>query len=424
VYAPGKGPPGYLDSLRQKDPEIVFDPAKLHTEQDWIRAGELVFNSPVALGLPETANLIKPEFLREVPLHTTPEGVIPYIQWVVRKRGVVEFGFQSCGFCHTRVLPDGTVVKGAQGDFPGEQRRAWAGRRVPDGPERDRAIRDVEAFLFAAPWVRDPNELYSQTRAEQIRRSAAMQPGVFGRQGTSSAHPVHLPSLIGVKDLKYLDATGFTRHRTIADLMRYAIVNRGEVQGMQALARFGDFEPSNMSELPSRRKPERYSDEQLYALALYIYSLHPPPNPNPFDETARRGQRIFEKQGCAGCHPAPLYTNNMLTPAAGFGVTEQLLKAADILDISVGTDPNLATRTRRGTGFYKVPSLRDVWYRNAFGHSGQAETLEEWFDPARLGEDYLPKGFHLGPGPIKGHEFGTRLPLEDRRALIAFLKTL
>src|SRR5690349_19014341 len=48
VYVPGKGPARYLDSLRQKDPEIVFDPAKLHTEEDWIRAGELVFYSPVA----------------------------------------------------------------------------------------------------------------------------------------------------------------------------------------------------------------------------------------------------------------------------------------------------------------------------------------------------------------------------------------
>jgi len=83
----------------------------------------------------------------------------------------------------------------------------------------------------------------------------------------------------------------------------------------------------------------------------------------------------------------------------------------------------ISTRLSRAAAM-KVPSLRDVWYRNAFGHSGQAETLEEWFDPARLGEDYLPKGFHFGPGPIKGHEFGTRLPLEDRRALIAFLKTL
>jgi hypothetical protein len=80
--------------------------------------------------------------------------------------------------------------------------------------------------------------------------------------------------------------------------------------------------------------------------------------------------------------------------------------------------------TRRGTGFYKVPSLRGVWHRSAFGHGGQAETLDEWFDPARLNSDYVPKGFHLGPGPIEGHDFGLRLSSEDRAALIAFLKTL
>jgi hypothetical protein len=83
---------------------------------------------------------------------------------------------------------------------------------------------------------------------------------------------------------------------------------------------------------------------------------------DPFNEEARRGQRIFQQQGCAGCHIPPLYTNNRLTPAAGFQVPEELRKTDQILDISVGTDPTLAMRTRRGTGFYKVPSLRGVWY--------------------------------------------------------------
>ena len=94
------------------------------------------------------------------------------------------------------------------------------------------------------------------------------------------------------------------------------------------------------------------------------------------------------------------------------------------MDVSVGTDPGLALETRRGTGFYKVPSLRGVWMRSVFGHEGPAASLEEWFDPARLKADYVPKGFHLAPGPIEGHEFGVRLPAADRMALIAFLKTL
>jgi hypothetical protein len=107
-----------------------------------------------------------------------------------------------------------------------------------------------------------------------------------------------------------------------------------------------------------------------------------------------------------------------------FNVPDDLLKTGDILNVSVGTDPTLALQTRRGTGFYKVPSLRGVWYRNAFGHGGWAETLEEWFDPERLKDDYLAKGFHLGAGPIKGHEFGLRLAPDDKQALIAFLRTL
>jgi hypothetical protein len=71
-----------------------------------------------------------------------------------------------------------------------------------------------------------------------------------------------------------------------------------------------------------------------------------------------------------------------------------------------------------------VPSLLGVWYRNAFGHTGQADTLEEWFNPARLQPDFEPKGYHRGPEPIVGHEFGLKLSPDDRTALIAFLKTL
>jgi hypothetical protein len=35
MYAPGKVPAGYLEWLRQQEPEIVFDPAKLKTKADW-----------------------------------------------------------------------------------------------------------------------------------------------------------------------------------------------------------------------------------------------------------------------------------------------------------------------------------------------------------------------------------------------------
>jgi hypothetical protein len=54
-------------------------------------------------------------------------------------------------------------------------------------------------------------------------------------------------------------------------------------------------------------------------------------------------------------------------------------------------------------------------------------TLEDWFDPRRLRDDYVPTGYvgYLVPTrAIKGHEFGLRLAPADKRALIAFLRTL
>jgi hypothetical protein len=420
VYFPGKEPPGYLESLRQKEPEVVFDPGRLRTEEDWIRAGELVFDAPTTfLAVTDESEKDSKGYYRAAPFHVTREGILPYFQYVVRKKGTLEFGVSACANCHTRVMPDGTALRGAQGDAPFAQRAAWNARNRGSGPEQERRIRELEKLSFAAPWVTKSDEFDNVSIAEHIRRRMAMQPGVIPRQGSSSTHPPKVPSLIGIKDIRYLDSTGLVRHRSIGDLMRYAIVN----YGVDLTAHFGDFQPTRSQALAAE-EGTRYSDEQLYALALYLYSLQPPPNPNPFDERARRGQRVFQQQGCASCHVPPLYTNNKLTPALGFQVPEQLRKSDDILGVSVGTDPTLATKTRRGTGFYKVPSLRGVWYRNAFGHNGQADSLEEWFDLARLRDDYVPKGFHLGPGAIQGHEFGLRLPPDERQALIAFLKTL
>jgi len=87
----------------------------------------------------------------------------------------------------------------------------------------------------------------------------------------------------------------------------------------------------------------------------------------------------------------------------------------------------LTLLTRRGTGYYKVPSLRGVWYRGPFEHNGSVATLENWFDASRLTDDYVPTGFRgqfTKTRAIKGHEYGLSLAPQDKHALIAFLKTL
>ncbi len=421
AYVDGKEPPGYIESLKQKEPEIIFDASKLRTREDWIRAGKVVFEAENSFSPARPGGTRIPP---GVSVHVSSEGVvlgfIPGFSYIVRKKGVLEVGSNSCAGCHTRFMPDGSFLEGAQSNLVGLLAAAKLREKAPI-PDTVRWIRDTQWILFGAPWVTKREEFEkSITLEELVRRHTAFQPSVFARQGTSSTHPPKIPSLIGIEEIRYLDSTGLVRHRSVGDLMRYAIVNTG----LDTLAHFGDFQPSAVGSGFSGEAGTRFSDEQLYALALYIYSLKPPPNPNLPDERARRGQRIFHQQGCDGCHTPPLYTNNKLTPAPGFKVPEYLRQTDDIMNVSVGTDPTLATQTRRGTGFYKVPSLRGVWYRNAFGHNGQADTLEEWFDPARLQPDYVPKGFHLGPGPIKGHAFGLKLAPDDRQALNAFLKTL
>jgi hypothetical protein len=116
-----------------------------------------------------------------------------------------------------------------------------------------------------------------------------------------------------------------------------------------------------------------------------------------------------------------------LTLAEGFKLPPGANHEYDILPISVGTDPKLALQTRRGTGYYKVPSLKGLWYRGMFGHSGWCATLEDWFDPRRTQDDYVPSGFKpygTKTYAVKGHAFGLDLSADDKKALIAFLKTI
>ncbi len=180
----------------------------------------------------------------------------------------------------------------------------------------------------------------------------------------------------------------------------------------------------------TRQSPEtqaRYSDEQLYALATYLYSLRPPQNPNKSDALAAKGERVFERADCRHCHTPPLFTNNRLMPVEDFEVPPGHRSAYRIMDEKIDTAPELTMKTRRGTGYYKVPSLRGVWYRSMFGHDGSCATLEDWFDPRRVRDEYVPTGFlgyNVKTRAVPGHEFGLDLDDEDKRALIAYLKTL
>lgn len=324
------------------------------------------------------------------------------------------------------------LSKGHRGNFAFDRAEAYSYRT---GRFNLKEARANEESLFATPWLNpDPHSRLNQMTVEEIAAlHDAIPPGVLGRHRSSPFSPPQVPDLIGVKDRKYLDRTGLVLQRSIADLMRYAALN----QGADDFASHNDFRPMQVVNEVFFKKPrdaplkpsdfDRYSDEQLYALSLYIYALKPPLNPMRVDKVAVRGRRIFMREGCATCHAPPLYTNNKLTPADGFNPPADHLMRYEVMPVRVGTDPFLTLSTRRGTGYYKVPSLKGLWYRGMFPHDGPCATLEDWFDASRLRDDYVPTGFRgyaIKKRAVKGHQFGLNLSSSDKAALIAFLKTL
>lgn len=428
IYHPDHEPEGYFEELQKKEPEPAIDFSKLATREDWIAAGEIAFDAPIIYsGLTKVSDVRDRSWYKESGMPITREGIMPFTRYVIREKGKVEIAEFGCGTCHTRVMPDGSVIRGAQGNYPLARLDAMIigknGRKSEDPEEFMTRVRKGLVAHYAAPWVaEDPAKRHEEMSLEDfVAVQNAIPAGVQHRFGASYFHPVQVPDLIGIQERRYLDRTGHIQHRDIGDLMRYGSLN----QDLAYLDLFGDFRPYGQEYEAKYFK--RYSDEALYALSLFIYSLEPPKNPNPVDELSALGKKVFQREECWRCHKPPLYTNNRLTPVDGFEVPPDHPQSEDIIPFSVGTDPGLAMNTRRGTGLYKVPSLKGVWYRGPFEHSGSVATLEDWFDPKRLSEDYVPTGFRgykVETRAIKGHRFGLELSEEERKALIAFLRTL
>jgi hypothetical protein len=412
IYAPGREPAGYLEWLAAQEPALEFDGSARRTDAEWAAAGEAVFDAPLAYGATFKLDALRDrDWYQRNRVPLTGDGIMPFSRYVIRRKGVIEVGSGSCLMCHARVMPDGTLLKGAQGNFPADRivadnlRHQAAASKEPavllDG------VRLGQRLFFSMPWLTpDPVARVAAMSIDDIAHAYDAVPvGASTRVNLSLFTPAQIPDLIGVQERRFLDHTGLVQQRSIADLMRYVAI----VQGANAFDRFGDFRL--VDPMPDPAKMDRYSDEQLFALGRYLYSLRPPANAHRTNALTDRGSRVFSREGCNRCHTAPLYTSNMLTPASEFRVPPEHLQRYGIINRSVGTDPDLAMRTRKGTGYYKVPSLKGVWYRGPFQHAGAVATLADWFDPARIER-------------VPGHPFGLRLTEDDRRALIAFLETL
>src|SRR5437868_1553883 len=98
VYAPGKEPAGYMEWLKQQEPQLIpFDVSKLKTEEDWIKAGEIIFDAAVTLNRHSSVDEVRsPALYERTGLPVAKDGSIPFYRYVVTKKGEVSLGEFSC----------------------------------------------------------------------------------------------------------------------------------------------------------------------------------------------------------------------------------------------------------------------------------------------------------------------------------------
>jgi hypothetical protein len=433
IYFPDAEPAGYWEELNKKKPEPLVDVSKIRSTADLIAAGERAFrevdnfwsrtSDPALIAQARDPRTFAGVF-------RLPDGTAFGPRWVVTAEGV-KLSSPACSACHFTARADGTVAfAGPRGPRPpGSPPLLPRGLGVvaagaPLAMEKF-YVGDPRAAaawrMWTVPWAPD-ERIESRRNAAKgdLQQLAAGDPGVFNRPHGSPFYGTKIPDLQILRYSRYLDATGTHRLRGPEDAARYAAF----ITGADPM----DFGSHRILTDAQRRVRFRYADEVLYAIGIYLMSLEPPKNPNPAAaDVLARGEQVFRREGCVNCHVPPNYTSGKLTLAQEWKPPADHPNRDDIATVSVGTDPGLALKTRKGTGVYKIPSLRGVWYRPRLLHDASVTSLEEMFDAARLSPDYEPKGWNP-PGvtrrAVPGHTFGLSLNAEDRSALLAFVRSL
>ena len=173
VYAAGREPAGYLERLRRVEPEIIANPT-----------GEAVFDAPTLFSNPDQG-LVNPQSFAAAGVPIAADGTYPFVRYVIRKKGELELGGNSCAWCHTRVMPDGSIVKGAQGNFPLDRVKAESLRALARKGASAATIEQIVTpmitrfyrLLYAAPWIKpDPYERVARLSVEELLDALSQSP--------------------------------------------------------------------------------------------------------------------------------------------------------------------------------------------------------------------------------------------------------
>lgn len=139
--------------------------------------------------------------------------------------------------------------------------------------------------------------------------------------------------------------------------------------------------------ITSRRQRMRPPRKLAFAIAWYLWSLSDELSEPDWEHP---GAPLFQAN-CAGCHQGDRLVGDRVALEA------------------IGTPSAVGESPDRGTGFYRVPSLRGVGDREPLFASGTVPNLETLLSPDR---------------EVAGHQFGLHLNESDRALLISFLRTL
>jgi len=159
VYRPDREPSGYWEWLQKQKPQPLVDTQKLRTREEWIRAGEIAFQTigatTLATGL-ATADPEKIKLYRDPKAYegvwTRTDGSLLVARWVVTDHGI-ELRAAACAGCHARAREDGTVFWAApRGPIPGGKRDITLLPLTPADIE-PAGIRSWR--LFTVPWAPD-----------------------------------------------------------------------------------------------------------------------------------------------------------------------------------------------------------------------------------------------------------------------------
>jgi mono/diheme cytochrome c family protein len=340
-------------------------------------ASATVLSSAAApLVLPQTvASLDDPALLAlgKAAFSSYPAQLAPYFQQAIASRAQAA----RYGLWIDASKGVGGLVRARMADGSGALALTCATCHSSPGPDGSIAVGLANASLDIGAAILDAEGAPDgPTSTDPI---AAWGPGRLDVTTTAGTEPVRISDLRPVRFLTYLQQDATVRAR---DIVALAI----RIETLIVTSNDDALRPPRVIAL---------------ALAAYITSLATAlPSLDAATAAFPDGAGIFASQ-CASCHVPPALTGEPVPLSV------------------VGTDPTLGLSANRGTGTYRVPSLRGVASRGPLLHDATLPSVGAMFDPARLTSSFTEK-LH-GTGAVQGHPFGLALSDVDRQALLAFL---